>query len=76
MKPIFIVCFLFLISCKTDTKTLNISPEYELEISKHYENLNNGRINYLELIGLHKLKNGDNTFGKSKDNRITLEANV
>lgn len=74
MKPFYILCFLLFISCKNENKT--IPPEYEMEISKHYKNLNNGRINYLELIGLHKLKNGDNTFGKSKDNTITLKTNV
>ena len=74
MKPLFILCILLFISCNNESKT--ISPEYEMEISKHFENLNNGRINYLELIGLHKLKNGDNTFGKSKDNTITFKANV
>lgn len=76
MKPLYILFFLILISCKTDTNTINITPEYELEMSNHYENLMKGRINYLELIGLNKLRNGDNTFGKSKDNTITLEAKI
>ena len=76
MKPLYIILFLLLFSCKSDFNSKEISSEYKIEMQSYIEKLNKGRLNYLELIGLHKLENGDNSFGKSTENKIALKANV
>ena len=76
MKPLYILLFLVFISCKTENKSEEISTEYKTEMQSYIEKLNKGRVNYLELIGLHKLEKGENSFGKSTDNNIALKANV
>lgn len=76
MKPLYILIFLLLFTCKSDITSKEISSEYKIEMQSYIEKLNKGRVNYLELIGLHKLENGDNSFGKSTDNTINLKADV
>ena len=76
MKPFYLLLIILLISCKHEPKKSLVNQDYEMEIFNHYTKLKQGRVNYLELIGLHKLKNGDNTFGRSKDNSILINADV
>lgn len=76
MKPIYIFLLLICFSCNTKPKLEPVSAEYEVEISEYSKKLNKGRVNYLKLTGLFKIRDGINTFGKSEDNAITIKAKV
>lgn len=76
MKPLYLLIIFVLISCKSEPKIEPVSSEYKAEMSTYFKKLKEGRVNYLELVGLHKLKNGPNTFGKSKDNSIVIDCDI
>lgn len=74
MKFLQILCLLILFSsCNNDYKKYNIDNKYRTEIDSFFNaKMNERKGDYLQLVALYKLNIGDNTFGKSNTNNLTL----
>lgn len=69
----FLIVSAFLISCKPNEKKFVIDSDYTSKIDAFYENkMEERKADYLQLVALHKLNEGNNTFGKDTINDLVL----
>lgn len=73
MRSILACCLIFLLSsCKSNKKGSELDDNYKSEFKIYTDKLQENRVNYLQLTGLFKLKDNDNSFGKSPSNHHVL----
>ncbi|NND51656.1 MAG: DUF1684 domain-containing protein [Flavobacteriaceae bacterium] len=73
MRSIIALCLLMLLfACKSDSKSAKLDANYKSEFETYTEKLQQNRIKYLQLNGLHKLKDNDNSFGKGALNHFVM----
>lgn len=69
----FLIVLAFLISCKPNEKKFVIDAKYASKIDSFYETkMEERKADYLQLVALHKLNKGNNTFGKDTINDLVL----
>lgn len=65
------------IACNNNTNRFVIDDAYRLEINNFFKaKMEERQGDYLQLVALHKLDSGENTFGKSNTNNLILNIDV
>lgn len=73
MRTIVAFCLIgLLMSCNSEKKSAVLDADYKSEIKSYTKELQENRIKYLQLAGLFKLKEGDNSFGKGPLNQFVM----
>ena len=63
-------------SCENEDNKFAVDDKYRAEIDAFfYAKMEERKGDYLQLIALHKLDSGDNTFGKGNNNNLVLKTN-
>ncbi len=73
MKYSFILCLLVFFSCEESKPAFTIDSTYLNGLQSYQAALLNDRKSYLQLTGLFKLKNEENTFGSDTSNTFIID---
>lgn len=69
-----LLLFLIFTSCKQKENNFIIDDNYHNEINAFFNaKMEERKSDYLQLVALHKLDNGNNSFGKNKSNNLQLK---